>query len=151
MSAHDGGPPLGGAGWLMEQIGRYLVGDDAPDDAREAAAREALANGQDAFNAFVESRCCARDIVVTHVDLARANGHTCRHAFRVTPGPVALLVFCAANCEPGDRVTVRQVTAGAGAVCAEEAWPFGLEGAERMTVPAPARLSVAPGPSADRP
>jgi len=135
----------------MEQIGRYLAGDDAPHDAREDAARAALANGQDAFNAFVESRCCAHDIVVTQVDLGRANGHTCRHAFRVPPGPVALLVFCAANCAPGDRVTVRQVTAGAGAVCTEEAWPFGLETAERMTVPAPARLAVGPGSSADRP
>lgn len=146
MSEHT---PLGGAGWLMAEIGRYLAGDDAPDDARDAAAREALNNGQDAFTAFVESRCAATDIVLTQVDLGRSNGHTCRHAFRVTPGPIALLVFCAANCAAGDHVTVRQVTAGAGTVCAEETWPFGLETAERMTVPAPARLTPARGSSAD--
>jgi len=124
----------------MDQIGRYLAGDDASEPDREAAAREALANGHEAFAAFTDSRCRAVDVVVTHVEMARGDGHTCRHAFRVVPGPLALFVFCAANCRPGDRVTVRQVTAGAGTVCAEEQWPFDLGAAERMTVPAGARL-----------
>lgn len=126
--------------WLMDQIGRYLAGDDASDDARTASAREALANGHGAFTEFTDSRCRAIDVVVTHVEVARSSGHTCRHAFRVLPGPLALFVFCAANCDPGDRVTVRQTTAGAGTVCAEEAWPFDLGVAERLTVPAAARL-----------
>ena len=129
-----------GPAWLMEQIGRYLAGDDASEPAREAAAREALANGHDGFAEFTDSRCRAIDVVVTHVELTRSSGHTCRHAFRVVPGPIALFVFCAANCTPGDRVTVRQTTAGAGAVCAEEQWPFDLGVAERLTVPAAARL-----------
>jgi hypothetical protein len=124
----------------MDEIGRYLAGDGASDDERDAAARDALANGHTAFAEFTDSRCRAIDVVVTHVELTRSSGHTCRHAFRTVPGPLALFVFCAANCAPGDGVTVRQVTAGAGTVCAEERWPFDLGVAERMTVPAGARL-----------
>ena len=108
MTGRDRFPRHGDGRWLMDEIGRFLVGHDGPDDAREAAAREALRNGQAAFGAFVESRCVATDIVVTQVDLRRGTGHTCRHAFRVAPGPIALLVFCAANCEAGDRITVRR-------------------------------------------
>lgn len=129
-----------GPAWLMDQIGQYLAGDGASVADREGAAREALANGHAAFAEFTDSRCRAVDVVVTHVELARTSGHTCRHAFRVVPGPLALFVFCAANCAPGDRVTVRQTTAGAGSVCAEESWPFDLGVAERLTVPAAARL-----------
>ena len=106
-----------GPAWLMDQIGRFLAGDDAGELDREAAARDALANGHHEFTAFTESRCRAADVVVTHVEVGRPSGHTCRHAFRVAPGPIALFVFCAANCETGDRVIVRQVTAAAGSVC----------------------------------
>jgi hypothetical protein len=127
-----------GAQWLMEEIGRYLVGDQEAG-ARDDAAREALANGADGFRAFVDSRCCVADVVLTQVHLDRVNGHTCRHAFRVAPGPIAFLVFCAANCSAGDRVQLRQVTAGAGTTSAEEVWPFGLDVAERMTQPVPTR------------
>jgi hypothetical protein len=128
-----------GGQWLMREIGRFLAGDGAAEPERDRAAREALANGHAAFAEFTESRCRASDVVVTHVELARTTGHTCRHAFRVVPGPLARFVFCAAH----------QVTAGAGSVCAEEAWPFDLGTAERMTVPAGARLDGGTWPSAE--
>ena len=147
--AHPDPRATQGPAWLLDEIGRYLVGEGAPGADRDGAAREALANGHAAFTEFSESRCHATDVIVTQIELGRSSGHQCRHAFRVAPGPIALFVFCAANCAPGDRVVVRQVTAGAGSVCAEESWPFGLEAAERMTVPAPARLAPCGGPSAD--
>ena len=126
------------ARWLLDEIGVYLAGADAPDSERDRAARAALHNGHDNFRQFVESRLEPTDVVCAVLSIDRDEQHLGCQAYREMPGPLTLLAFCSANCVAGDRVSVRQVTAQRGAVTASEDWPFGLDTAEHMTRPAAA-------------
>jgi hypothetical protein len=133
--------PRGRAQWLMDELGNYLVGSDAPATSRDDAARAALRNGHRGFRAFVDSRCEPSDVVMVELSIERASGHVCQAAYREVPGPLDLLVLCTTNCVDGDKVTLRHMTAQRGSVTCSEDWPFGMDSAERMTRPAAAWMT----------
>ncbi len=133
------------ARWLMDELGTYLADRDADAHTRDEIARRTLRNGHASFERFITSRYAPMDVICAEVSIHHVDGGICRTAYRHSPDPVAFLFLCATSCRDGDLVTLRQVTAQSGSVTANERWPFGLACAERMTLPAPARLhAVAP-------
>jgi hypothetical protein len=65
----------------------------------------------------------------------RGDGRVLHSVSTYLPSPLTLLLLCTRNCESGDVVAVRQVTAKCGASTQEAQWPFGLAEAERLTRP----------------
>lgn len=130
--------------WLIDELGAYFGGEDAPAETRDRLARDALRSNRSAFESLMaSSRPC--DAVVTvelsiHGAREGRTGLIRRSHFGQVPGPVALVFLCALNCEIGDVVRVRQTTAAGASVLSEECWPFGVVDAEQMTLPAETRL-----------
>ena len=126
-------------GALVEDVGRYLVGPDAPEPARRRAAQEAFRHARDDFERFADSSRAGSEVVIVKLTI-RGSGVCRQSVYTRVPGPLALLLVAARNCRPGDRVLLRQVTAKCGEVEQSARWPFGMAEAESMTRPATARF-----------
>ena len=126
-------------GALVEEVGRYLLGPDAPETARRRAAQAAFRHAREDFERFADSSRSGSEVVV--VELTIRGAGVCRQSvYTQLPGPLALLLVAARNCRPGDLVVLRQITAKCGEVEQSARWPFGMAEAETMTRPATARF-----------
>jgi hypothetical protein len=138
-------------GWLVGDIGRFLVGDidmDAPadpdgelDEQVLAAGRQAVGRGAKEVNELLRSAFEAHEVVATELRLTGRRRGARRTVFAVEPTPVALLLLCLRLCDAGDEVALVQHTAGRGSTTRRASWPFGMAQAEELTRP-PARDSV---------
>jgi hypothetical protein len=139
-------------GWLVDDIGRFLVGDAGSDDdvpdARatddelaeqvQDAGRKAVGRGAAEVNELLRSAFAAHEVVATELRLTGRRRGARRTVFAVEPTPVALLLLCLRLCDTGDEVALVQHTAGKGSTTREARWPFGMAQAEELTRP-PAR------------
>jgi hypothetical protein len=130
--------PFGGAcpvRWMVDDIGRYLVGDDAPDDEVGRAGRVAVTRAADEVRDLLGSAYAAHEVVATELRLAGPARGFRRTVFALGPTPVALMLLCMRMCDCGDDVTVLQHTAARGSTTRTAVWPFGLATAEELTRP----------------
>ncbi|HEV7759297.1 MAG TPA: hypothetical protein VGO78_09915 [Acidimicrobiales bacterium] len=123
------------AKWLVDEVGRYLAGDDAGDDAVASAGRMAVTQGATQVNELLRSAFAAHEIVATELRLVGPNRGARRTLFADQPTPVALLLLCLRLCDLGDEVEVVHHTAGKGTTSRAAQWPFGMEKAEELTRP----------------
>ena len=142
--SHHGGAlddPFGGdcpVRWLVDDIGRYLVGDDAPPAEIGSAGRTAVTRAAGEVNDLLRSSYSAHEVVATELRFAGPARGFRRTVFALSPTPAALLLLCMRMCDPGDDVIVLQHTAARGTASRTATWPFGMDRAERLTRP-PAR------------
>ncbi|MFO7281998.1 MAG: hypothetical protein C0P77_016470 [Thermoanaerobacterales bacterium] len=134
----DGTCPLR---WMVEDIGRYLAGDDAPPEEVDAAGHRAISRAVDEARELLQSAYRAHDVVATELRFAGPVRGFRRTVFALPPTPAALMLLCARMCDVGDDVQVMQHTAACGTATRSASWPFGMAVAERLTRP-PARDDV---------
>jgi hypothetical protein len=128
--------------WLVDDVGRFLAGDDAPADEIDGTGRRALGQASSDLDELLRSAFGAHEVLATELRLAGPTRGFRRTVFAVTPTPLALMLLCLRLCEPGDDVTVMQHTAGQGTTTRADRWPFGTATAEELTRP-PARHAEA--------
>jgi len=133
------------AKWLVDEVGRYLAGDDAGDDAVASAGRMAVTQGATQVNELLRSAFAAHEIVATELRLVGPNRGARRTLFADQPTPVALLLLCLRLCDLGDEVEVVHHTAGKGTTSRSARWPFGMEKAEELTRPPAREAADLPG------
>jgi hypothetical protein len=124
--------------WLVDDVGRYLVGDDAAPTDIGSAGRQALTRAATEVNDLLHSAYSATEVVATELRFAGPRRGFRRTVFALAPTPVALMLLAMRMCDPGDDVSVLQHTAACGTTSRRATWPFGMAEAERLTRP-PAR------------
>jgi hypothetical protein len=134
----DGACP---ARWLIDGVGRYLAGDDAPPPEVGAVGRQAVTRAASEVEQLLSSAYAAHEVVATELRFAGPQLGYRRTVFALSPTPVALMLLCMRLCDVGDDVSVLLHTAGQGTVTRAAAWPFGMDAAEQLTRP-PERPSV---------
>jgi hypothetical protein len=131
----DEGDHVCPAAWLVDEVGRYLVGDGADDADVVAAGRDAVTRGAEQVNALLHSAYGAHEVVATELRLTGGRRGARRTVFAEEPTPVALLMLCLRLCDAGDEVAVLHHTAARGTTTRSGTWPFGMERAEELTRP----------------
>jgi hypothetical protein len=129
------------AKWLVDEVGRYLAGDEADEGAVASTGRIAVTQGAAQVNELLRSAFAAHEIVATELRLVGPKRGARRTLFSDQPSPVALLLLCLRLCDLGDEVEVVHHTAGRGTTRRSALWPFGMDRAEELTRP-PARETV---------
>lgn len=119
----------------VREVGSYLAGPGATEDAKRHAATFAFRNAQADFDRFVASAVAGPDLVSVALTI-RGGGRDLRSVYTYLPSPLTLLLVCSRNCEDGDLVGVEQTTAKCGELKHEAHWPFGMAEAEMLTRPA---------------
>ena len=145
----DGADGAGGAcpvRRLVEEVGRYLAGDDAPPADVHQAGHHALHRATTEVADLVRSAYRPHEVIATELRFASPERGFRRTVFAVAPTPVALMLLCLRTCDAGSDVTVLQHTAGCGTSSRHASWPFGMETAERLTRP-PGRDAAAELPA----
>jgi hypothetical protein len=137
-----GGCPVS---WLVDDIGRFLAGDDAPAEDVTGAGRGAVGRAAHEVDDLLKSAFSAHEVVATELRFAGPDRGYRRTVFALPPTPVALMVLCLRMCDVGDDVSVLQHTAGQGTSTRSASWPFGMAVAEELTRP-PERTSAVPLP-----
>ena len=145
-AAHDGGhdDAFGGdcpVRWLIDDIGRYLAGDDASPTDVGSAGRSAVVRAAGEVNELLRSAYSAHEVVATELRFAGPERGFRRTVFALSPTPAALMLLCMRMCDPGDDVILLQHTAARGTTSRTATWPFGMDRAERLTRP-PARDDI---------
>src|SRR5688572_2949541 len=137
---HDGQGLDGGsnehtcrAKWLVDEVGRYLAGDEADELAVASAGRTAVTQGASQVNELLRSAFAAHEIVATELRLVGPRRGARRTLFADQPTPVALLLLCLRLCDLGDEVAVVHHTAARGTTSRAATWPFGMFRAEELT------------------
>lgn len=141
---HDA--PFGGdcpVRWLIDDVGRYLAGDDATPADVSSAGRTAVTRAAGEVNDLLRSSYSAHEVVATELRFAGPSKGFRRTVFALSPTPAALMLLCMRMCDPGDDVSVLQHTAARGTTSRTGTWPFGMDQAERLTRP-PARDTAEP-------
>ena len=146
QAAHQGGPvdPFDGecpVRWLIDDIGRYLAGDDASPTDVGSAGRNAVTRAAGEVNELLRSAYSAHEVVATELRFAGPERGFRRTVFALSPTPAALMLLCMRMCDPGDDVILLQHTAARGTTSRTATWPFGMDRAERLTRP-PARDDI---------
>lgn len=121
-------------GPVVRQVGEYLAGADASEREQRHAAAHAFRNAQSDFEQFTASVKDGTSLISMELHI-RGGGRDLLSVSTHLPSPLTLLLVCTRNCEDGDVVGVRQVTAKCGSMTQEAQWPFGLGEAERLTCP----------------
>jgi len=137
----DEGDPFGGncpVRWMLDDIGRYLAGDDAPPAEVGSVGRQAVTRAAGEVNDLLRSAYAAHEVVATELRFAGPERGFRRTVFALSPTPVALMLLCMRMCDAGDDVLVLQHTAACGSSTRSAVWPFGMGVAEELTRP-PAR------------
>jgi hypothetical protein len=124
--------------WMLDDIGRYLAGDEAPPAEVAGAGRQAVTRAATEVGDLLHSAYGAHEVVATELRFAGPDRGFRRTVFAVPPTPVALMLLCMRMCDPGDDVSVLQHTAACGTASRSAVWPFGMDLAEQLTRP-PAR------------
>jgi len=135
---HHDGDPFDGAcpvRWLVEDIGRYLAGDDASPAAVGSAGRHAVTRAATEVHDLLRSAYSAHEVVATELRFAGPERGFRRTVFALPPTPVALMLLAMRICDTGDDVSVLQHTAARGTTSRHGRWPFGMAEAERLTRP----------------
>jgi hypothetical protein len=138
--------------WLIDDIGRYLVGEDADGADVGSAGRQAVTRAAGEVDDLLRSAYAAHEVVATELRLAGPDRGFRRTVFAISPTPVALMLLCIRMCDPADDVTVIQHTAARGSSSRTAPWPFGMAVAEELTrppagdVPVPTGLEDLAGP-----
>lgn len=127
---------------MVDDVGRYLAGDDAPDAAVASTGRQAVTRAATEVDDLLCSAYAAHEVVATELRFAGQRRGGRRTVFALSPTPVALLLLCLRMCDPGDDVMVLQHTAGRGTITRTATWPFPMAAAEELTRP-PASDAVA--------
>jgi hypothetical protein len=142
VAGHDGGDghddPFAGdcpVRWLIEDIGRFLAGDDAAPAEVGSAGRQALARAAGEVHDLLRSAYSAHEVVATELRFAGPQRGFRRTVFALPPTPAALMLLAMRTCDTGDDVTVLQHTAARGTSSRHGQWPFGMVEAERLTRP----------------
>lgn len=136
--------PFGGScpvRWMVDDIGRYLAGDDATPTEVGSAGRQAVTRAAAEVNDLLRSAYSAHEVVATELRFAGPERGFRRTVFALSPTPVALMLLCMRMCDTGDDVIVLQHTAACGTATRTATWPFGMDLAEQLTRP-PARTSA---------
>lgn len=139
-AGHDGDDPFEGTcpvRWLVDDIGRFLAGDDAPPTEVGSAGRRALTRAAGEVHDLLRSAYAAHEMVATEVRFAGPERGFRRTVFALSPTPVALMLLAMRMCATGDDVTVLQHTAARGTTSRRGRWPLGMAEAERLTRPPP--------------
>jgi hypothetical protein len=121
--------------WLVEDIGRFLAGDDAQPAEVGSAGRQALTRAANEVNDLLRSAYAAHEVVATELRFAGPQRGFRRTVFALSPTPAALMLLAMRMCDTGDDVTVLQHTAAQGTSSRHGQWPFGMAEAERLTRP----------------
>jgi len=142
VAGHDegdghGDPFSGGCPvrWLVEEIGRFLAGDDAAPAEVGSAGRQALTRAAGEVHDLLRSAYSAHEVVATELRFAGPQRGFRRTVFALPPTPAALMLLAMRMCDTGDDVTVLQHTAARGTSSRHGQWPFGMAEAERLTRP----------------
>ena len=135
MTPDEGDQHVCPAAWLVDEVGRYLAGDEADEEAVTEAGRSAVTHGAHQVNDLLRSAYGAHEVVATELRLTGARRGARRTVFADEPTPVALLLLCLRLCDPGDEVGVLHHTAGRGTSHRTDTWPFGMTRAEELTRP----------------
>jgi hypothetical protein len=133
------------AKWLIDEVGRYLAGEEADDDTVASAGRTAVTQGATQVNELMRSAFAAHEIVATELRLVGPRRGARRTLFADQPSPVALMLLCLRLCDIGDEVEVVHHTAGKGTTSRSARWPFGMEKAEELTRPPAREAADLPG------
>ena len=146
QAAHQGGAddPFGGdcpVRWLIDDIGRYLAGDDASSTDVGSAGRNAVTRAAGEVNELLRSAYSAHEVVATELRFAGPARGFRRTVFALSPTPAALMLLCMRMCDTGDDVSLLQHTAARGTTSRTATWPFCMDRAERLTRP-PARDDI---------
>jgi hypothetical protein len=123
---------------MLDDVGRYLAGDDAPPAEVARAGRQAVTRAATEVGDLLGSAFGAHEVVATELRFAGPDRGFRRTVFALPPTPVALMLLCIRMCDPGDDVSVLQHTAACGTATRTGVWPFGMDLAEQLTRP-PAR------------
>lgn len=123
------------AAWLVDEVGRFLAGDDADVVDINAAGRAAVTQGAGQVNELLRSAFAAHEVVATELRVTGPKRGARRTVFAVEPTPVALLMLCLRLCDLGDEVAVLQHTAARGTTTRSATWPFGMVRSEELTRP----------------
>jgi hypothetical protein len=121
--------------WMIDDVGRFLAGEEASPAEVEAVGREAASRAQEELCDLLRTCYAPHEVVATELRLAGPARGFRRMVFPVGPTPVALMLLCLRTCDPGDDVVVLQHTAAYGSFSRTAAWPFGLAAAEELTRP----------------
>ena len=146
-AGHQGDEPSDGVcpvRWLVDDIGRFLAGDDASDAEVGSAGRQALTRAAGEVHDLLHSAYSAHEVVATELRFAGPQKGFRRTVFALPPTPVALMLLAMRMCDPGDDVTVLQHTAARGTASRHGRWPFGMAEAERLTRPPSGGLTGIP-------
>jgi hypothetical protein len=142
VAGHNGGDghgdPFAGdcpVRWLVEDIGRFLAGDDAAPAEVGSAGRQALTRAASEVHDLLRSAYSAHEVVATELRFAGPQRGFRRTVFALSPTPAALMLLAMRMCDTGDDVTVLQHTAARGTSSRHGQWPFGMAEAERLTRP----------------
>lgn len=127
--------------WVVDDIGRFLAGDDASPDEVGGAGRQAVSRAAGEVHDLLQSAFAAHEVVATELRMAGPSRGFRRTVFALPPTPVALILLCMRMCDLGDDVSVLQHTAGHGTSTRTETWPFGMGVAEELTRP-PERSTI---------
>lgn len=131
--------------WLVDDVGRFLAGDDASPHEVDETGRRALTRGAGEVADLLRSAFAADEVVATELRFAGPARGFRRTVFAVPPAPVALLLLCLRMCEVGDDVSVIQHTAAHGTSTRSASWPFGMATAEELTRPPDRHTVPLPG------
>ncbi|HEX5367494.1 MAG TPA: hypothetical protein VFW63_12625 [Acidimicrobiales bacterium] len=144
----DGVDPSCPVRCLVEDVGRYLAGEDASPAAVGSAGRQALTRAAAEVRDLLRSAYAAHEVVATELRFAGPRQGFRRTVLASAPTPVALMLLAMRMCDPGDDITVLQHTAARGTSSRTARWPFPMDEAERLTRP-PARDLDTPDGLAD--
>lgn len=122
---------------VITDLGTWLL-PDGDEQVCRLAAQQAVRSARDDFEAFVGTQRRGSEVVLVELTIGGKRSTRQRSVYARVPGPITLLLLAARNCEAGDVVTVRQVTAACGEVRNAARWPFGMPEAEMLTRPADA-------------
>jgi hypothetical protein len=132
-------------GLLVEDIGRYLAGDDDADDREvHRLGRQAISRGAEQVSQLLRTAYGAEEVVATELRLVGPRRGARRTVFADEPTPVALLLLGLRLCDLGDEVELLFHTAAKGTTSRKAQWPFDMATAEELTRP-PARAEVPAG------
>jgi len=131
--------------WLVDDVGRFLAGDDGDELSVAALGRDAVQRGAEQVSDLLRSAFAAHEVVATEIRLTGPRRGARRTVFADEPPPVALLLLCLRLCDIGDEVQLLQHTAGKGTTTRSAIWPFGMAKAEELTRPPADATAPVPG------
>jgi len=121
--------------WLINDVGRYLAGDEASPAEVGSTGRQAVTRAAGEVSDLLRSAYSAHEVVATELRFAGPDRGFRRTVFALSPTPIALMLLCMRMCDTGDDVKVLQHTAARGTATRAAVWPFGLDIAEQLTRP----------------